>query len=119
MAERCDIVELINKNPLVRLSQNVYQSKILNKIKERCTERQQRIFSSNHYLFLNYTKKDFVIDLDDAWKWLGFGRKSDGKRVLEKKFKKDIDFVCNAGVARVNSYYVGKQKERMMEKFSY
>ena len=72
MAERCDIVELINKNPLVRLSQNVYQSKILNKIKERCTERQQRIFSSNHYLFLNYTKKDFVIDLDDAWKWLRF-----------------------------------------------
>jgi hypothetical protein len=114
MAERCDIVELINKNPLVRLSQNVYQSKILNKIKERCTERQQRIFSSNHYLFLNYTKKDFVIDLDDAWKWLGFGRKSDAKRALEKNFKKDIDFVCNAEVARVNTDYVGKQKERIL-----
>lgn len=41
---------------------------------------------------LFFTKNDFVIDLDNVWKWLGFSRKDHCKRTLEKHFTKDIDY---------------------------
>ena len=37
---------------------------------------QQKLFVSSFYCYLNYDKnKDFVIDLDNVWKWLGFSNK--------------------------------------------
>ena len=48
---------------------------------------------SSFYCFLNYDKKnDFVIDFDNVWKWLGFTRKDNSKRLLEKFFTIDIDY---------------------------
>jgi hypothetical protein len=42
---------------------------------------------------LNYNSKtDFVIDLDDVWKWCGFARKDPAKRLLEKFFILDTDY---------------------------
>ena len=35
---------------------------------------------------------DFVVDLDNIWKWLGFSTKQNSERVLEKHFKLDIDY---------------------------
>ena len=65
-----NIVELIEKNPITRLSDN-YNNKLLNKIKEKFTEEQQKLFVSSFYCYLNYDKnKDLVIDLDNVWKWL-------------------------------------------------
>jgi hypothetical protein len=51
------------------------------------------MFLASFYCYLNYdSKKDFVIDFDNVWKWTGFNRKSDAKRVLEKHFTIDIDY---------------------------
>jgi hypothetical protein len=36
--------------------------------------------------------RDFVIDLDDIWKWLGFSQKAMAKRALEKNFKQEKDY---------------------------
>ena len=70
-----NIVELIEKNPITKLSNN-YNNKLLNKIKEKFNEEQQKLFVSSFYCYLNYDKnKDFVIDLDNVWKWLGFAQK--------------------------------------------
>jgi len=42
---------------------------------------------------LNYdTKKDFVIELDDVWKWIGFTRKDNARKALEKYFVENIDY---------------------------
>lgn len=42
---------------------------------------------------MNYNSNtDFVIDLDNVWKWLGFARKDPAKRVLEKHFTEDDDY---------------------------
>ena len=52
------------------------------------------MFVSSFYCYLKYDKnKDFVIDLDNVWIWLGFGQKINAKRVLEKNFIIDKDYI--------------------------
>jgi RNAse (barnase) inhibitor barstar len=36
--------------------------------------------------------KQYIVDLDDIWGWLGFSRKDPAKRVLQKNFEKDVDY---------------------------
>ena len=92
MPDTLDFVNLIEKNPVVRLS-NEYQNKFINKIKTKFTETQQQLFASSFYCYLNHnSKSEFIIDLDDVWKWLGFSRKDPAKVVLDKNFVKDIDY---------------------------
>lgn len=89
---KLNIVELIENNPIIKLS-NTYQSKLLAKIKNNFTDEDQQLFVSSFYSYLNYNSNtDFVIDLDNIWKWLGFNQKYNAKRVLEKFFKLDIDY---------------------------
>ena len=88
-----NIVELIEKNPITKLSNN-YNNKLLNKIKENFNEEQQKLFVSSFYCYLNYDKnKDFVIDLDNVWKWIGFSNKHKTKELLKKYFIFNIDYI--------------------------
>jgi len=88
-----DIVTLIENNPIIKLNGD-YQSKLVNKIKESFTDTQQQLFVSSFYCYLNYDQaSDFVVKLNDVWKWIGFGRIDLAKRLLEKNFKKDVDYV--------------------------
>ena len=87
-----NIVELIEKNPISKLS-NTYNNKLLSKIKETFTNSQQQLFISSFFCFLNYDQTtDFVINLDHIWKWLGFSQKVNSKVLLEKNFKQDINY---------------------------
>lgn len=82
-----DIINLIEKNPIVQLSSD-YQNKFITKIKNNFNEEQQKLFVSSFYIYLNYNSKtDFVIEFDSVWKWLGFSRKDHCKVVLEKFYK--------------------------------
>jgi len=90
--QELNIVELIEKNPIARLS-NVYNNKLLTRIKENFTSFEQQLFVSSFYCYLNYDKNmDFVVDLDNVWKWLGFSTKQNAIRMIEKHFKIDIDY---------------------------
>jgi hypothetical protein len=90
--QKLDIVNLIDNNPIIRLSEK-YQNNFLTKLKEKFTETEQRLFVSSFYCYLNYNSKtDFVIDMSDVWKWLGFGRKEECKRVLTKHFTQNIHY---------------------------
>lgn len=90
--QELNIVELIEKNPISRLS-CVYNNKLLSKIKENFTSLEQQLFVSSFYCYLNYDKTlDFVVDLDNVWKWLGFQQKIDARRLMEKHFKLGIDY---------------------------
>ena len=89
---KLNIVELIEKNPISKLS-NTYNSKLLSKIKDTFTNSQQQLFISSFYCCLNYNQEnDYIIDLDTIWKWLEFSQKDNAKRLLEKYFKLDIDY---------------------------
>jgi hypothetical protein len=89
----------------------------INKIKQRFNNDQQHLFVASFYTYLNYNSKtDFVIDLDNVWKWLGFARKDHCKRTLEKHFTKDIDYK----ILLLNSeeqVHGGHNKETIMHLF--
>jgi hypothetical protein len=90
--QELNIVELIEKNPISKLS-NVYNNKLINKIKENFTDFESQLFVSSFYCYLNYDKNiDFVVDLDSIWSWLGFQQKVKAVVLLEKHFKCDIDY---------------------------
>ena len=92
MTASFDIVDLIENNPITKLS-TTYQNKLLTKIKTKFTENEQQIFVASFYGFLNYdSKMDFVIDLDDVWRWVGFSNKAHSKHLLEKNFIIDKDY---------------------------
>jgi len=124
-----DIVNLIEKNPITKLTGN-YQTVFINKIKQIFNENEQRIFVSSFYCSLNYNSKtDFVIDFDSIWKWLEFSRKEECKRVLTKHFTIDIDYkiitketnegkaapqVVVAGISTRNLGGAGQNKEKIV-----
>jgi hypothetical protein len=87
-----NIVELIEKNPIIKLSAS-YNNKLITKIKENFTEFEQQLFVSSFYCYLNCDQKnDFIIDLDNVWNWMGFSQKYNAERMLEKHFIIDKDY---------------------------
>jgi hypothetical protein len=92
LMENLDIVNLIEKNPITKLS-DTYNNKLLLEIKKNFTNDQQQLFISSFYCYLNYDEiTDYVIDLDNIWNWLGYKQKYNAKYTLEKNFKINIDY---------------------------
>ena len=90
--EKLNIVDLIEHNPITQLSYS-YNGKLLTKIQQGFSNFEQQLFVSSFYCYLNYNSKtDFVVDLDNIWKWLGFSVKVKAKTLLEKYFVADIDY---------------------------
>ena len=93
-----NIVTLIEKNPITRFKES-YNNRFIQKVKEHFSNAEQQLFLSSFYCYLNYdTANDFVICLNDMWKWLGFSRIDHCKTVLIKHFVKDVDYkiiLCN------------------------
>ena len=69
-------VNIFNDDKLIRL------------IKEEFNENDNQLFELSFQLFNTTQNKpnDFIINLDDIWKWIGFSRKSDSKKLLITKF---------------------------------
>lgn len=87
-----DIVNLIESNPITKFTGN-YQSQLIEKVKNSFTVYEQQIFLASFYCYLKYDyKNDFVIDLDNVWKWLGFSQKYNAKCLLEKQFIINNDY---------------------------
>ena len=111
-----NIVDLIENNPITKLS-TTYQNKLLTKIKAKFTETEQQLFVASFYGFLKYdSNTDFVIDLDDVWKWLDFSTKQKSKMLLEAQFVKDKDYITllNPQVKQSDNTRGGHNKEIIM-----
>ena len=90
--EEFNIVELIENQPIDRLT-DTYNVKLLDTIKEEFSNADQKLFIGHFYGYLNYDlKRDFVVDLDDVWKWLEFNQKVRAQEVLERHFTVDVDY---------------------------
>lgn len=118
MMQELNIVDLIEKNPITKLT-TTYNNKLLLKIKEKFTDFEQQAFVSSFYCYLNYDKSmDFIIDLDTVWKWLEFYTKQKIIILLEKYFKIDIDYKKNRfaklqsgfRTRRIFAFPIGKAK---------
>ena len=87
-----DIVNLIESNPITKLNGN-YQSKLVEKVQKTFNNYEQQMFVASFYCYLKHdNKNDFVIDLDNVWKWLGFSQKVNAKLLLEKQFTINKDY---------------------------
>ncbi len=94
--EQIDIINLIEKNPIVNFTGEDYQNRLISKITNCFTTYEQKIFLSSFYCYLTYdSTNDYVIDLNDIWKWLEFSSKHKAKELLEKYFTKDIDYLIS------------------------
>lgn len=118
LGQRLDIVALV-KNSKISSLDDEYQVKLIEKIQGTFTEIEQQLCISALIGFINHdTEKDFIIDLDPIWKWLGFGRKSDAKKVIIKNFIKDVDYkekTAEVAVARrENALGGGLNKETIL-----
>jgi phage anti-repressor protein len=73
---------------------HVYDNtKLIDKLKEHFSEEEQRLYVSNLFLYLNYHPvDDFVVDLDNVWKFIGFSNKGNGKRLLKQHFTENRDY---------------------------
>ena len=116
MDSSLNIVELIENNPITKLS-HAYNSKLLTKIQNNFSEFEQQLFVSSFYCYLNcHPKNDFVIDLDDVWKWLGFSQKVRAKELLIKAFENDKDYKSLLSLDRKQTTHTkgGHNKELFM-----
>ncbi len=104
---------MIETNPITKLSKD-YNVKLLAKIKQNFTEFEQQVFLSSFYCYLNCDPiNDYVIDLDNVWKWIGFSYKHKAKILLEKLFviNKDYKVLLNHEVKQKNTENVNEKKD--------
>ena len=97
--------------PLVSYTSDENLIGLLNK--EFTTENQQQ-FLLNFQLYLQYGDDNthYVIDLDDAWIWLGFSRKDKAKRTLVNNFEQETDYIIT--LPRAGERTGGQNKEQIM-----
>jgi phage anti-repressor protein len=87
-----NIVDLITNNPITKLTET-HNNNLLNKVKNTFNESEQQLFIASFYSYLNYHKTDdYIVDLDNIWKWLGFATKQKAILLLEKNFKVEKDY---------------------------
>jgi len=87
-----NIVDLITNNPITKLTET-HNNNLLNKVKNSFNESEQQLFIASFYSYLNYHKTDdYIVDLDNIWKWLGFNQKIKAKELLEKNFILNKDY---------------------------
>jgi hypothetical protein len=80
-----------NTNTLTLLDNN--NNKFVTKLKEHFTEEEQQLYVGNLYMYMNYHPiNDFVVNLDNVWKFIGFSNKANGKRLLKQHFTENKDY---------------------------
>jgi len=69
------------------------KTKLINKLEEHFSEEEQKLYVSNLFLYLNYHPvDDFVVNLENVWKFIGFANKANGKRLLKQHFTENRDY---------------------------
>ena len=63
-------------------------------IKSQMSEKDEELFMTSYYLYLQYGKDNaaFVVDFDMVWREIQFSRKNDAKQLLIKKFNDGVDY---------------------------
>ncbi len=111
-----NIVELIENNPIVKFNTS-FKNKLIETIESNFTNYEQQLFLSSFYCYLKYdSNNDYVIDLDEVWKWIGFSQKVKAKILLEKYFIIDIDYKKSllSDKTQLNHIKGGQNKEIFM-----
>lgn len=70
-----------------------FKNELLNEMNNQFDNEEQRIFVNSFYAYLNHhPTDDFVVDFDIVCNFIGFTRKDNFKRLLEKNFREGTDY---------------------------
>lgn len=68
-------------------------NRLLELLKSKFSKSEQQLFVQNFCMYLNYDKtRDYVVDLDKVWQWMGFSAKHKAKDLLTKHFTENEDY---------------------------
>jgi phage anti-repressor protein len=69
------------------------KNKFIERLQQTFDDEDQKLYVCNLFLYLNYHPiNDFIINLDNVWKFVGFSNKANSKRLLKQHFKENIDY---------------------------
>ena len=89
-------IETIDFNNLIKTNTTLSldcQSKMINILNKEFTEEENKWYTANLYIYMNYhPTNDFPINLDTLIKLVGFANKQNAKRTLINNFTKDEDY---------------------------
>ena len=69
------------------------KTKLVEKLQQHFSEEEQRHYVCNLFLYLNYhPTDDFIVNLENVWKFIGFSNKANANRLLKHNFKEKIDY---------------------------
>ena len=106
-------------NQIVTLNNNWYNDQLISLIKQNFNESDIQLFELNYkfYITNKNNPNEFTIDFDEVYKWIGYNKKSDAKKVLIKEnngFKINIDFIIKNEIgsfAAIAAKVSGRPKE--------
>ena len=57
------------------------KNNLIDKLKNHFSHDEQKLYVSNLFLYLNHHQlHDFIVNLDNVWKFIGFSNKANAKR---------------------------------------
>jgi hypothetical protein len=69
------------------------KTRLIQKIEDNFNNDEQKLYISHLFLYLNYHPiNDFVINLENVWKFIGFANKGNAKRLLKHHFTENKDY---------------------------
>jgi hypothetical protein len=69
------------------------KTRLIQKIEDNFNNDEQKLYISHLFLYLNYHPiNDFVINLENVWKFIGFSNKANAKRLLKHHFIENKDY---------------------------
>jgi hypothetical protein len=98
-------INIFNDDNLIRL------------IKEEFNDNDNQLFQMSFQLFnISHNKpNDYIIDLDEVYKWIGFSRKDHAKTLLITQFKEGIHYKMNKEVSpRTRGNLGGRPVEKIL-----
>lgn len=88
-----NIIKLFNTLDMSMIDKD-YNIDLIDEFREKFNEFEQRMFMLNLYFELNYDiNNEFIINIRDIWRWLGFARIEQCRKLLFTKFKKNVDYI--------------------------
>lgn len=107
-------IQRLIETPIDKLSKTS-NSKFISKMFNYFSTEEQQLFAMNFYFYLNCKNTDFVINIKDIWKWLGYTRIDHCKTLLLKIGKENIDYIiCKNETETSVKGGAGKNKENVV-----
>ena len=106
------VMSLVTKHPLSSIGD---QSRLSQRLAEAFSDNDKQQFLMGFYMYQNHHKtNDYIIDLEEVYRWLGYAKKETAKDLLIKHFTLDVDYQLLLPVAKKQYVRGGHNKETFM-----